>query len=59
MKKKDYTHIKRVLDNAILSYDLRGGEFTLKKTRNRAPAFGHKTDFCYIQQPSGTLSDGL
>ena len=42
-----------------ISYGLRGGEITLKKTRNRAPAFGHKTDFCCIQQPSGTLSDGF
>jgi hypothetical protein len=59
MKKKDYTHIKSVLDSAIFSYGLRGGEITLKKTRNRVPAFGHKTDFCCIQQPSGTLSDGF
>ena len=59
MNKKDYTHIKSVLDNAILSYDLRSGEITLKKTRNRAPAFGHKSNFCCIQQPSDTLSDGF
>ena len=48
MKKKDYTHIKFVLDSAIFSYGLQGGEITLKKTRNRAHAFVHKTDFYYI-----------
>ena len=59
MNKKDYTHVKSVLDSAIFTYGLRGGEITVKKTRNRAPAFGHKTDFCCIQQPSDTLSDGF
>ena len=59
MKKKDYTHIKSVLDSAIFTYGIRGGEIKTRKTRNRRPAFGHKTDFCCIQQSSGTLSDGL
>ena len=59
MNKKDYTHIKSVLDSAIFIYDTRGGEIKTRKTRNRRPAFGHKTDFCCIQQPSGTLSDGF
>jgi hypothetical protein len=59
IKKKDYTHIKSVLDSAILSYGQRGGEITVKRTRNRAPCFSHKTDFCCIQQPNGSLSDGF
>ena len=59
IKKKDYTHIKYVLNSAILSYGLRGGEITLKKTKNRAPAFDHKTDFCCIQQLSDSLNDGF
>jgi hypothetical protein len=59
MKKKDYTHIKSVLDSAIFIYGARGGEIKTKKTRDRRPCFGHKTDFCCIQQPSGTLSDGF
>ena len=59
MNKKDYTHIKSVLDSAILIYGQRGGEITLKKTRNRAPCFGHKIDFYCIQQPSDSLNDGL
>lgn len=59
IKKKYYTHIKSVLDSAILSYGHRGGEITVKRTKNRAPCFGHKTDFCCIQQPNGSLSDGF
>ena len=59
MKKKDYTHIKSVLDSAIFTYGIRGGEIKTTKTKNRVPAFGHKIDFCCIQQPSGTLSDGF
>src|SRR3989337_1560475 len=59
MKKKDYTHIKSVLDSAIFIYGARGGEIKTKKTRDRRPCFGHKTDFCCIQQLSGTLSDGF
>ena len=49
MSKKDYTHIKSVLDSAIFIYDARGGEIKTRKTRNRRPAFGHKTDFCCMQ----------
>jgi hypothetical protein len=59
LKKKDYTHIKSVLDSAILSYGVRGGEIRRKKTRNGAPRFSHKTDFWCIQQPRDTLSDGF
>ena len=59
MNKKDYTHIKSVLESAIFIYGARGGEITLKKIRNCAPAFRHKTDFCCIQQSSGTPSDGF
>jgi hypothetical protein len=59
IKKKDYTHIKSVLDSAILSYVQQGGEITVKKIKNHAPCFGHKTDFCCIQQPNGSLSDGF
>ena len=51
--------IKDVLDSAIYHYGARGGEVKDKKRRDGRPAFGHKTDFCYIQQPSDTLSDGL
>ena len=48
INKKDYTHIKSVLDSAIFSYGLRGGEITTRKTRNRKPAFGHDTSPTYL-----------
>ena len=59
MNKKDYTDIKSVLDSAIFYYGVRGGAINIKKKRDGRPAFGHKTDFCCIQQPSDTLSDGF
>ena len=57
--KKDCTHIKDVLDSAIFYYGKGGGEVNDKKRRHGRPAFSHKTDFFYIQQPSDTLSDGF
>ena len=40
-------------------YGARGGEVKDKKRRDDSPAFGHKTDFCCIQQPSDSLNDGF
>ena len=57
--KKDYTHIKDVLDSAMFYYQAMGGEVRDKKRRGGRVAFGHKTDFCCIQQPSDSLSDGF
>ena len=57
--KKDYTHIKSVLDSAMFYYGARGGEVKDKKRRGGRPAFGHKTDFCCIQHPSNSLNDGF
>ena len=57
--KKDYTHIKSVLDSAIFYYGKWGGEVNDKKTRDSGPAFSHKTDLCCIQQPSDSLNDGF
>ena len=59
INKKDYTHIKSVLDSAMFYYDTRGGEVKNKKRRDGRPAFSHKTDFCCIQQPSDSLNDGF
>ena len=59
MNKTDYTHIKSVHDGAIFFYGVRGGGIKTKKERKGRPTLGHKTDFCYIQQPSDTLSDGF
>ena len=57
--KMDYTHIKDVLDSAMFYYEARGGEVTDKKRRGGRLAFGHKTDFCRIQQLSGSLNNGF
>ena len=57
--KKDYTHIKSVLDSAIFYYGVQGGDFKNKKKRDGRPACSHKTDFCCIQQPSDSLNDGF
>ena len=59
MNKKDYTHIKSVLDSAMFYYDARGGEVKDKKRRDGRLDFGHKTNFCCIQQPSDSLSGGF
>ena len=40
-------------------YGARGGEVKDKKKRDGRPAFGHKTDFCYIRQLSDTHDDGF
>ena len=57
--KKDYTHIKDVLDSAMFYYQARGGEVRDKKRRGGRTAFSHKTDFCCIQQLNDFLNDGF
>ena len=59
INKKDYTHIKSVLDSAMFYYGARGGEDKHKKKRDGRPPFGYKTDLCCIQQPSDSLNDGF
>ena len=57
--KKDYTHIKDVLDSAMYYYQSMGGEVRDKKRRGDRVAFGHKTDFHCIQQPNNSLNGGF
>ena len=60
LRKKDYKHIKSVLDSALLTFSLSGGYIKVKKYRGCGwLAFGHKTDFCCIQQPNDSLNDGF
>ena len=59
INKKDYTHIKSILGSAMFDYSARGGEVKDNKKRDGRPAFGHKTDFCCIQQSSDSLNDGF
>ena len=49
LRKKDYKHIKSVLDSALLTFSLSGGYIKVKKYRGRGGlALGHKTNFCCI-----------
>ena len=59
LSKKDYKHIKSVLDSALLTFSLSGGYIMVKKYRNCGLAFGHKTDFYCIQQPHTSMADGF
>ena len=59
LKNKDYTHVKSVLDSALWTLSLTGGYMTVKKYRNKTPDFGHKTDFCCIQQPHNSTANGF
>lgn len=59
INKKDYTHIKDVLDSAMFYYEARGGEVKDKKRRGGMLTFGHMTDFSCIHQRSDSLNDGF
>ena len=59
LTKKDYTHVKSVLDSALLTFRLSGGYIKVKRHRKTRLVFRHKTDFCCIQQPHNTRADGF
>ena len=59
LKKKDYTHVKSVLDSAMLTFSLSGGYIKVKRHRKTGLVFRHKTDFCCIQQPHTSKADGF
>ena len=59
IQKKDYTHIKYVLDRAMLGFSMRGGYIQHKKTNKAGLCFTHKTDFCCIQQPAWSENNGF
>ena len=59
--KKDYRGIKKVLDEALFEYTRREGVIRdgyRKFDKFKAVCFGHKTDFCCMQQPENTDSNG-
>ena len=58
-EKKDYTHIKNILDDALQGFSLRGGHLQIRKQRNRKTGFSHKTNFCYIHVPKSSRNDGF
>ena len=49
LKKKDYKHIKSVLDSALLNFSLSGGYIKVKRHMKNGLVFRLKTDFCRIQ----------
>ena len=59
LRKKDYKHIKSVLDSAMLTFSLSGGYIKVKRHRKNGLVFRHKTDFCCIQQPHTSKADGF
>lgn len=59
IQKKDYTHIKYVLDRAMLGFSMRGGYIQLKKTFRDMVYFDHKTNFYCVQQPTKSNKDGF
>ena len=59
IRKKDYTHIKSVLDSAMITFSISGGYIKVKKHRKNGLGFGHKTDFCCIHQLKNSEADGF
>jgi hypothetical protein len=53
--KKNYTHVKIVLDDALTKYVHQGGSFKSKQpTKYDMSTFAHTTSFPYIKQPEGS-----
>ena len=55
--KKDYTHIKKVLDRALFTFGNSGGYIRTHKKRQGVACFGHNTNFCCLQQPTTSEKD--
>ena len=59
LRKKNYTHVKSVLNSAMLTFSLSGGYIKVKRHRKTGLVFRHKTDFYCIQQPHHSRADGF
>ena len=55
--KKDYTNIKKVLDDALPGYATSGGTFKRPVRRYGRHEFTHNTTFPYVKQPPGGQKD--
>ena len=55
--KKDYTNIKKVLDEALPGYARFGGTFSRAVRKYGKHMFSHNTKFCCIKQPPGGQKD--
>ena len=51
--KKDYTNIKKVLDDALPGYAKSGGTFPRVVRKYGKHMFAHNTMFCCVKQPPG------
>lgn len=59
-EKKDYTRLRKVLNDALNGCNVKlGGNFVSKKgiKADTPVIFGHKTDFCCVQQPKESRRD--
>jgi phage-related protein len=57
IKKKDYTNIKKVLDDALTGYASSGGTFERPNVRYGNNVFTHVTDFACVKQPPDSQKD--
>ena len=55
--KKDYTNIKKVLDDVLPGYAKSGGTFTSAVHKYGKHMFSHNTKFCCVKQPPGGQKD--
>ena len=55
--KKDYTNIKKVLDDVLPGYAKSGGTFTRPIRKYGKHVFSHNTTFCCVKQPPGGQKD--
>ena len=55
--KKDYTNIKKVLDDVLLGYAKSGGTFTRAVRKYVKHMSSHNTKFCCVKQPPGGQKD--
>ena len=58
-RKKDYTHIMNILDDALQGFSIRGDHMQIRKQRKKKMGFTHKTIFCCIQVPKPSKKDGF
>ena len=55
--KKDYSNVKRVLNDALTGYAAKGGTIVREKIVQGMKVFIHKTDFPCAKQPSGSQKE--
>lgn len=55
---KDYTNLKKALDNALVGLSMKGCVFKrMRKGKGGVPAFHHLTQFACIKQPDNSVRD--